>query len=196
MRLCMGMKFAAVLAVAALPATGCNSSPGGPGETTPAAAPTSTLTPLGLEPEAPAGYNPCEAVTQDILDRLELRAATNPNTADLDGPGGLKWRGCEWVRSREFAVGVTVTNVTLDYARKTWTTDLQEFALGGRNALSMRKSDEHPDDVCTLNVEIAGGSLEFHVVKSSSSQASQQLDPCQAAREVAEQVVPTLPPSA
>ncbi|MGI5221197.1 DUF3558 domain-containing protein [Nocardia sp. CA-290969] len=186
-----GMKLAAALAVAGFLATGCDSA-GGSAESTPAS--TGTLTPLGLQPEAPTSYDPCVGVTQDILDQLQLRAATKPNTADFDGPGGTKWRGCKWVRTNGYAISVTVSNLTFEYIRDRWSDTLEELTIAGRPATSVRKSND--DESCSINVEMQGGSLEFHIVNPPSGSDTGHQNTCQLGVEVAELVVPTMPAQA
>ncbi|MFD4433846.1 DUF3558 domain-containing protein, partial [Nocardia sp. NPDC058497] len=113
-----------------------------------------------------------------------------------DGPSGVRWRGCDWVRSKGYAISVTTTNITLDYVRANWARDLREFVIDGRNAISVRKSDDHPDEVCSINVEMQGGSLEFHLVNPPSRRETGHIDTCQLGLDVARVVVPTLPPGA
>ncbi|MFD4433845.1 hypothetical protein, partial [Nocardia sp. NPDC058497] len=48
----------------------------------PTATPTANMTPDGLQLEAPPSYDPCVGVSQEILDRFQLRKAIEPNTAD------------------------------------------------------------------------------------------------------------------
>ncbi|MFE1594739.1 DUF3558 domain-containing protein [Nocardia sp. NPDC058705] len=185
------MRWIPVFAVGLL-VSGCGSDGGTGGSATPVA----TLTPDGLQLSAPTSYNPCVGVSQQILDRFQLRKATDPNSADRDGPGGVRWRGCDWVRSKGYAIGVTTTNITLDYVRANWSRDLREFDIDGRKAVSVRKSDDHPDEVCSINVEMQGGSLEFHLVNPPSARETGHMDTCQLGLEVADAVVPTLPPRA
>ncbi|MFI5720822.1 DUF3558 domain-containing protein [Nocardia sp. NPDC051750] len=190
MRLHRVLTSVAALAVAGALVTGCDSA-GGNSESAPTT--TSALTPLGLEPEAPASYQPCTAVTQDIRDQLQLNATSEPYPSDYDGPGGLKWRGCTFVRVNGYAVGIRTTNITLQFVRENWSNGLRDFTIDGRNATSVHKSDEHG---CTVNVEMRGGSLDFNLDNPVSNRDTGHLDSCQLATEVAELVVPTLPAGA
>jgi len=71
--------------------------------------------------------------------------------------------------------------------------DMREFAIDGRSAISTRQVDAHPEAACTLNVEMHGGSLEFNLSNPSSSKKTGHLDTCELTRALAEQVVPAIP---
>ncbi|RBO86876.1 DUF3558 domain-containing protein [Nocardia puris] len=174
---------------------GCGSTTDG--EAQPAGGGTSTSAEdgknsLGLEPDVPQSYDPCTDVPQSLLDAEELRPGVIPNTAHADAWGAqVMWRGCGWVRSQTYSVSIRVTNMTLDFVRKEFYGEGRELTIGGRPAISARRSDRGPE-VCNINVEMKGGSLEFHVVRSSSRNAP-DIDSCDHARNLAEKVVPTLP---
>ncbi|WP_278264184.1 DUF3558 domain-containing protein [Nocardia sp. AG03] len=174
-----------------LAVVGCGTDSGEPiGPTVP------TLTADGLEVDAPSRYDPCVGVTPEVLNQLQLVKAKNPNTADFDGPNGQKWRGCGWVRPNVYALSIRNTNLTLGFVKDNWGDGLSEFTIFGRSAISVRRSESDPQDSCYVNVELRGGSLEFHILKSASRNAPQDVDFCDIGKKVAESVLPTVPTDA
>ncbi|WP_225725505.1 MULTISPECIES: DUF3558 domain-containing protein [unclassified Nocardia] len=171
---------------------GCGSSTDGtPQSSTPAT--TSTASGSGLAADAPTGYNPCTDVPQSVLDSEKLHKAVTNNRSDLDGPGGVKWRGCGWVRSNGYAVDIRVTNLTIPYIRGRGFADTRDLTIGGRKAISTRREDSSPSEVCSINVEIKGGSLEFGLDNPPSRRETGATDTCQLGMTLAEKVVATLP---
>ncbi|MBF6365706.1 DUF3558 domain-containing protein [Nocardia puris] len=174
---------------------GCGSTTDG--EAQPAGGGTSTSAEdgknsLGLEPDVPQSYDPCTDVPKELLEAEELYPGVIPNTAHADAWGAqVMWRGCRWVRSGNYAASIQVTNMTLDFVRKEFYNEGRELTVAGRPAISARRSDRGPE-VCSINVEMKGGSLEFHVTRSSSRDAP-DVDACDHGLNLAQKVVPTLP---
>ncbi|WP_174189075.1 DUF3558 domain-containing protein [Nocardia barduliensis] len=175
----------AVLAVgAALVLTGCDSSAGD-------AVPTGTASASpSIAADVPTGYNPCTDIPQSVLESENLRHKTNE---DHNASGGIKWRGCGWVQPDGYAPAITTTNITVDMVRDKNFADTREYTINGRRAISTRQVEEHPERVCTINVDIKGGSLEFFLSNPSSNRKTGRLDTCALAKTLAEKVVPTLP---
>ncbi|MFE6924860.1 DUF3558 domain-containing protein [Nocardia sp. NPDC057663] len=149
----------------------------------------------GLAAGVPAGFDPCKDIPKSVLDSERLRKASSNNNADFDGAGGIKWRGCSWVMSDGYAVGITTTNLTVDKVRaNTKLTVRDEYAIGGRTALATSSADHNnPRSVCTLNVAMQGGSIEFSLDNPDSNRLTGHLDTCGLARGLAEDVVPLIP---
>lgn len=183
------------LCAAVVTVTGCDSSAanenGAPGSTT------STLTETGLQLTVPSGYDPCVDIPQSVLDSENLVKGVANNKADAEGPGGTKWQGCDWARAGGdgYAVSVQVTNVTIPFVREHYSLDRQEFIIAGRPAISVRKNETRPSEVCSINIEMQGGSLEFHLDNPASNKETGSMDTCQLGVTFAEKVVPTLPPA-
>jgi hypothetical protein len=174
-----------VLAVsAALVLTGCDSSAD---DATPTGA---ASTSPSIAADVPTGYDPCTDIPQSVLDSENLRHKTNENH---NASGGIKWRGCGWVQPDGYAPAVTTTNITVDIVRDKKFADTREYTINGRRAISTRQVEEHPDQVCTINVEMKGGSLEFFLSNPPSNRKTGQLDTCALAKTLAEKVVPTMP---
>ncbi|WP_280238862.1 DUF3558 domain-containing protein [Nocardia abscessus] len=174
-----------VLAIgAALVLTGC-----GPSDDDAAPTGTSPASP-STAPDAPTGYDPCADIPQSVLDSENLRYKTNE---DRNAPGGIKWRGCGWVQPDGYAPAITTTNISVDMVRDKKFADTREYTINGRRAISTRQVEEHPDAVCTINVEMKGGSLEFFLSNPPSNRKTGQLDTCALAKSLAEKVVPTMP---
>ncbi|WP_083887967.1 DUF3558 domain-containing protein [Nocardia asiatica] len=169
---------------AALVLTGCDSSSND-------AAPTgaSSVTP-SVAPDAPTGYDPCADIPQSVLDSENLRHKTNE---DANASGGIHWRGCGWVQPDGYAPAIRTTNLTVDMVRDKKFADTREYTINGRRAISTRQVEEHPDAVCTINVEMKGGSLEFFLSNPPSNRKTGKIDTCTLARALAEKVVPTVP---
>ncbi|MET7772923.1 DUF3558 domain-containing protein [Nocardia sp. NPDC005366] len=175
--------------------SGCGPSGGDSGPSSGVAP--SSLNKLGLEVDVPQSYDPCTDVPQSVLDSEKLHAAAVPNTENASGLGGIIWEGCGWVQSKGYAVSIRVTNMTLAFVRKnaTFYNEGQEVTIGGRPAITARRTTEAPSEVCSINVEIKGGSLEFHL-DNPPSRTTGNIDTCQLGLALAEKVVPTLPAGA
>lgn len=174
-----------VLAVgAALVLAGCGPADDG-------AAPTgaSSASP-SLATDAPTGYDPCADIPQSVLDSENLRSK---DKKDANSSGGVKWRGCMWAQPDGYVATIRTTNLTVDMVRNKNFADTREYAIGGRRAISTRQVEEHPDAVCTINVEMKGGSLEFFLSNPPSNRKTGHLDTCALAKTLAEKVVPTVP---
>jgi hypothetical protein len=167
---------AAVLSVAA-----CHSGGGG---STQSSAATSTT----MAADVPTGYDPCTDIPQSVLDGLQLQSKIPAENQSQ----GTKWEGCQWVKSNWYAVAIQVTNATIEAVRDRHYQDTQEFTIDERQAISSRQVPDHPNQQCTVDVEIKGGSLEFFLSNSKDLVAG-NMNSCDLARQVAEQVVPTLP---
>ncbi|RBO90669.1 DUF3558 domain-containing protein [Nocardia puris] len=176
---------------------GCGSTTDG--EAQPAGGGTSTSAEdgknsLGLEPEVPQSFDPCTDIPQSVLDAEDVHPAVIPNTADADAQGGLvKWRGCSWVRTKGHAVSVQVTNMTLDFVRQEFYYDGREATVSGRPTVIARRNENRGTEVCSVNVEMQGGSLEFFVNNPPSREATGTIDACDLGLSFAEKVVPILP---
>ncbi|WP_181721986.1 DUF3558 domain-containing protein [Nocardia gipuzkoensis] len=177
-------RLAALAIGAALVLTGC-----GPSDDDAAPTGTSPASP-SIAPDAPTGYDPCADIPQSVLDSENLRYKTNE---DRNASGGIKWRGCGWVQPDGYAPAITTTNISVDMVRDKKFADTREYTINGRRAISTRQVEEHPDAVCTINVEMKGGSLEFFLSNPPSNRKTGQLDTCALAKSLAEKVVPTMP---
>ncbi|MFE7742890.1 DUF3558 domain-containing protein [Nocardia sp. NPDC057455] len=177
-----------ILAVGtALVMTGCDSSGD---DAAPSGVPSPSPT---IAPDVPTGYDPCTDIPQSVLDSENLRGK---DKQDSNASGGVKWRGCGWVQTDGYAPAITTTNITVDMVRDKKFADTREYAINGRRAISTRQVEEHPDAVCTINVEMKGGSLEFFLSNPPSNRKTGQLDTCALAKTLAEKVVATMPSSA
>ncbi|MFD0366189.1 DUF3558 domain-containing protein [Nocardia sp. GCM10030253] len=169
--------------------SGCGSSTGGDAKPS---TPTSTRPPLAED--VPRSYNPCKDVPQSVLDSEKLHGQ---DLANGDAGGGVKWRGCAWVRSNGYAVSIRTTNLTVDLTRSRNFAEAAEFTINGRRAISTRQFDgPFIKEACTLNVEMKGGSLDFNLNNPPSNRDTGSIDSCVLARRLAEKVVPSLPATA
>ncbi|MEV0337784.1 DUF3558 domain-containing protein [Nocardia sp. NPDC050713] len=188
----------AVLMVGVLAAgvglAGCGGST--EGEARPSSAATSATTASGLAVDVPQSYNPCTDVPESVLKSERLVKAVADNKANADGPDGVKWRGCRWVQSNGYAVSIQVTNMTVPYVRENYFNDVRELAIASRPAITARRSDTRSSEVCSINVEMRGGTLEFHLDNPPSRRETGHIDTCQLGLALAEKVVPTLPAGA
>ncbi|WP_329411908.1 DUF3558 domain-containing protein [Nocardia vinacea] len=170
--------------------SGCGSSTDGD------AKPVSTSASAGpsLAADVPHTYDPCKDVPQDVLDSEKLHGK-DPANGDADG--GVKWRGCAWVRSNGYAVSIRTTNLTIEVIRSRNFPEATEFTINGRRAISTRQFDgPYIKEACTLDVEMKGGSLEFNLNNPPSNRDTGSIDSCVLARGLAEKVVPSLPATA
>ncbi|MEG8177101.1 DUF3558 domain-containing protein [Nocardia terpenica] len=179
-------RVATFVAGAALLGSGCSSSTGGPQPSGNSGGASST----SIAVDVPKGYDPCEDVPQSVLDSEGLHSKL-PEHSSADG--GIKWQGCGWVKSDGYSASIRTTNLTVDMVRDKHFADTQEYAIAGRRAISTRQVEEHPDAVCTIDVEMKGGSLEFFLSNPPSNRITGSTDTCQLARTLAEKVVPTMP---
>lgn len=195
MRPTVGIVLATGLVITGLAAAGCDSSAEGASASRTSA--TSTLTSTGLRTTVPDGYDPCVDIPQSVLDSENLVKGVADNKANARGPGGTEWRGCGWVRTggNGYAVSIQVTNVTIPFVREHYSIDRREFTIAGRQAISVRKNETRPSEVCSINVDMQGGSLEFHLDNPSSNRETGHIDTCELGIGLAEKVIPTLPPN-
>ncbi|MFD0366193.1 DUF3558 domain-containing protein [Nocardia sp. GCM10030253] len=170
--------------------TGCESSTDG------SAKPSSTSTSAGpsLAEDVPRSYDPCKDVPQSVLDSEKLGMKI---VANNDGGGGVRWRGCQWVRPNGYGVSIRTTNLTVDLIRSRNFAEATEFTIGGRRAISTRQFDgPFIKEACTLNIEMKGGSLDINLNNPPSNRDTGSTDSCVLARSLAEKVVPSLPATA
>ncbi|MEV6139399.1 DUF3558 domain-containing protein [Nocardia sp. NPDC051990] len=169
--------------------SGCGSSTGG--DAKPAS--TSASAQPSLAADVPRTYEPCKDVPQDVLDSERLHGK---DPANGDAGGGVKWRGCAWVRSSSYSVSIRTTNLTIDLIRSRNFPEATEFTINGRRAISTRQFDgPFIKEACTVDVEMKGGSLEFNL-NNPKSTSTGSLDSCDLARSLADKVVPSMPASA
>ncbi|WP_328406242.1 DUF3558 domain-containing protein [Nocardia sp. NBC_00403] len=168
--------------------SGCGPSTGGDAKPS-----TPTNTGPSLAADAPRSYDPCKDVPQSVLDSEKLH---NQHTVTDSAGGGVRWVGCQWVRSSSYGVSIRTTNLTIDLIRSRNFPEATEFTINGRRAISTRQF-EGPSikEACTLNVEMKGGSLDFNL-NNPKSTSTGSLDSCDLARDLAEKVVPSLPTTA
>ncbi|MET8775843.1 DUF3558 domain-containing protein [Nocardia sp. NPDC004654] len=189
----------AVLMVGVLAAgvglAGCGGST--EGEARPSSASTSATTASGLAVDVPQSYNPCTDVPESVLKSERLVKGVADNKANADGPNGTKWRGCRWVAGGSgYSVAIQASNLTIPYVREHYTNGVQELTVAGRPAIATRRNETRPSEVCNVNVEIKGGSLEFQLDNPRSNRDTGHIDTCQLGLALAEKVVPTLPAGA
>ncbi|WP_245547090.1 DUF3558 domain-containing protein [Nocardia brevicatena] len=189
------MVLTAGLVITGLAVAGCDSS--AEGDSRSRASATSTLTSTGLQTTVPEGYDPCVDVPQSVLDSENLVKGIANNKANARGPGDTEWRGCAWAKAggNGYAVSIQVTNVTIPFVREHYSIDRREFTIAGRPAISVRKNETRPSEVCSINVEMKGGSLEFHLDNPASNRETGHIDTCELGVALAEKVVSTLPPN-
>ncbi|MGV9611353.1 DUF3558 family protein [Nocardia xishanensis] len=163
--------------------------------------------------EVPQGYNPCQDVPQGVLDAEQLHSKEPlQGRSSLRGvKDPIKFRGCRWFRTNSWWVKITTTVLTVDIAL--WhhnlhseLPDAQEFTIAGRRAISRRPELELINVTCTVNVDMKGGSLAIEVYDpkaraNTGGNATPTVNPgstdvCTLARNLAEQVVPSLPATA
>lgn len=178
----MRYRTAVVAAYAAggLVLAGCESSGEG------AQVPVSTTVAAG----APTGFDPCTDIPQSVLDSEGL---LDKSKDDANAAGGVQWRGCLWVQTDGYAASIQTTNITVQMVRDKRLPEAQEFDLSGREAIATRRNEARPEEECTVNVAITGGSLEFSLTNPRSNRRTGQVDTCDLARTLAGKVVAELP---
>ena len=167
--------------------SGCGSSTDGD------AKPASTSTSVGpsLAADVPSGYDPCKDVPQSMLDSEKLHGK---EIANNDSSGGVKWRGCQWVRSNGYGVSIQTTNLTVDTIHSRNFPDATEFTIDGRRAITTHQFDgPFVEYVCTLNLEMKDGSLDINLNNPPSGRDTGSIDACALARSLAEKIAPSLP---
>ncbi|WP_232535655.1 DUF3558 domain-containing protein [Nocardia terpenica] len=179
-------RVATLVAGAALLGSACSSSAGGPQPSGNSGGASST----SIAVDVPKGYDPCVDVPQSVLDSEGLHSKLPEHSS---AEGGIKWQGCGWVKSDYYSLSIRTTNLTVDMVRDKHFPDTQEYTIAGQRAISTRQVAEHPQQACTIDVEMKGGSLEFFLSNPKSNRAGGDLNSCDMAREVAEKVVPTMP---
>lgn len=151
---------------------------------------TGEATSSSVQADVPVGFDPCEDIPEQVVDAHNL---TMPYPENSDASGGMKWRGCIWVQSGGgYGATIQATNITVEVVEVKNFADIRSFSIDGRNAVSSRQIEERLEESCTVNVEMSGGSLEVSITNPPSSSTSDQ-DTCELARELAEDIVPSLP---
>ncbi|RJO69926.1 DUF3558 domain-containing protein [Nocardia panacis] len=143
--------------------------------------------------DVPAGYDPCKDIPKETIDSEQFRQQT---PADSSNSAGIKWHGCQWAKKNGYAVTIQTTNITIDMVRTKNFQDTRELTIGGRRAIASRQVEEHPQAVCTVDIEMKGGSLEFNLTNPPSDRGTGNQDTCELGRMLAERIVPTIPANA
>ncbi|MFF2085280.1 DUF3558 family protein [Nocardia sp. NPDC058176] len=91
-------------------------------------------------------------------------------------------------------MSVRMTNLTVPMVRDRNFPEATDFAVAGCEAIATRQF-EGPNitGVCTTNVAIRDGSVEFTVVNPPSGRDTGHLDSCEIARSFTEKVAPSIP---
>ncbi|MEU0876504.1 DUF3558 domain-containing protein [Nocardia brasiliensis] len=171
---------------------GCGPSDGDGAPAKPREGDSTSSSKPGLAADVPSGYDPCNDIPQGVLDSEQLRSK---DKEDANAAGGVKWRGCAWIQTDGYSPTIRTTNITVDMVRDKQFQDAVEFTVNGRRAISTRQNSDHPEAVCSVNVEMKGGSLEVFLSNPPSRKKTGALDTCQLARTLTEKVVPTMPAS-
>ncbi|WP_216912131.1 DUF3558 domain-containing protein [Nocardia noduli] len=177
------------LVVGALVAVGCGSPGGDPGTSSAV----HSANGLGLEASPPESYDPCADVPQSALTSERLRAV---GIANADALGGVQWRGCQWKKVNGYTVSIRMTNMTLPFVRKNFYDGGRDAMVAGRPATIARRDAARRTEVCTINVQIEGGSIEFDLDNPPSNAVTGTIDTCELGSALAEKVVQTLPAGA
>ncbi|HLS79512.1 MAG TPA: DUF3558 domain-containing protein, partial [Nocardia sp.] len=157
----------AVLAVgAALVLAGCEST------SEPESESSTTSASTNMQTEAPTAYNPCTDVPQEILDAEKLKMPREQTSS----VSGIEWQGCMWVQSDGYAATIQTSNISVDMVIEKNLLDTRELEIAGRRSVSSRRVEDHSEAVCTVNVEIVGGSLEFNLSNPPSRKNTGHLD--------------------
>ncbi|MGV9675274.1 DUF3558 family protein [Nocardia sp. NPDC003482] len=147
-----------------------------------------------LPREIPSSFDPCRDIPLEI--KAEQQFLDNPEVWPEHENGEVKLRGCEYRRSFEVAkerglgVMIEVTNMNARYFLDVDSIDPtgrhhgHSIKIGNREAAVRRDSTT----LCDLVVDIKGGGIEF--IGSNNKD-----DPCEDLENLAERLVPVLPPS-
>ena len=169
-----------------LVAAGCGTSTGGSAEPSISAA-------QSVAPQVPSGFDPCTDIPQEVLDSEQLHTTGLDLDKDEMRRGDIAWSGCGWVMSDGYAASVTATNLTLDMVREKAVPGAHEAVVHGREVIVAKQGGPTS---CTLNAEMAGGSLEFLVDNPPSNRLTGGQDPCDISTRLAEKVLPLVPAGA
>ncbi|WP_084495523.1 DUF3558 domain-containing protein [Nocardia shimofusensis] len=146
----------------------------------------------GVQPDVPAGFDPCTDIPQSVFASENLKS---PRPQNSDASGGIKWRGCTWIPSNGgYGANIQTTNITVAMVSAKNFADSREFSIGGRAAISGRQIPERLEYSCTVNVEMREGSLQISITNPPTSNMVDQ-DTCEIARRLAERIAPSLPAS-
>ncbi|WP_406229720.1 DUF3558 domain-containing protein [Nocardia sp. NBC_01009] len=191
MRRGAGSRSAGVAAVALVVTvlSGCGGEPR-PSATSMTARPSSAA--LGA-PTSGSGqstsFDPCTALTPSFLASHQWDA--RPPATRQESTGDARWKGCLFVAQSAYTFRVQTTNGTLAQVREKFTT-ATDLTIAGRRALRYEARPDVPGG-CTINVDMKTGSL-YILVDDPRGLHPRKLSPCAAATEIAEAVVPLLPP--
>ncbi|MEV3964348.1 DUF3558 domain-containing protein [Nocardia sp. NPDC050193] len=164
---------------------GCGTSTGGSAEPSTSAA-------QSAAPQVPSGFDPCTDIPQEVLDSEGLHSTNSSISRDEMRRGDIAWSGCGWVVSDGYAAGVSATNLTLEMVREKKVPGAREAVVHGRVVTITQLNGTTSTD-CTLNAEMVGGSLEFHVDNPPSNRLTGDQHSCDIATRLAEKVLPLVP---
>lgn len=167
---------------AVLVLAGCDSSGEGSAATDASATPS-------IAAEAPAGFDPCTDIPQDVLASEGLEDPM----PDESQASGIEWSGCTFVQTDGYAASIRTTNMTLDMVRGKGFPGTTEFTAGGRQAITSQQGKTQTEASCNVNVEMVGGSLELLLSNPASNSKTGHLDTCELARTLAGKVAPSIP---
>lgn len=140
--------------------------------------------------QVPTGFDPCNDIPQSVLDSEGLQGK-QPDDFQADA-GKILWRGCVWADGDGYAVSIRTTNITVAKTRDQHFPGTQEFTINGRSAISSQQQEYLPDEDCTVNVEMKGGTLEFDLTNPASAPKTGKIPTCQLAWRLARKVVPSM----
>lgn len=161
------------------------------------AAPTPTLSVNGRElaKDVPSGFDPCVDIPTQVITEEKL-GSKKPDLTEA--PGGVVWKGCDWVYlgGGGYAMSVRMTNLTVAMVRDRKFPESNEYTVGSREAIAWREeAGRSTKDVCDVNVAVRGGSMEVNVVNPPSGRDTGHLDSCEIARSLTEKIAPSIPDS-
>lgn len=171
-----------------LVAAGCGTSTGGSAEPSTSAA-------QSVAPQVPSGFDPCTDIPQEVLDSEQLHSTNSSTSTEEMRRGDIAWSGCNWVVSDGYAASISATNLTVDMVREKNVPGAQEAVVDDRSVIIAKLTGETSSS-CTLNAEMVGGSLEFHVDNPPSNRLTGDQNSCDITKRLAEKVLPLIPAGA
>lgn len=186
------MSRIALLALLTLTTAACTSPVVG----TPTASPTSTAASSSPIPTNQAGrvhitFEPCKDIPANVIKDLKLDKS--PPRPDTQTDGEIENVFCKYRSQGKYYLTIAASNHTLETLKTTnrgW--DLQEFVIGGRQAISTFDSPQPSTDDCSINVEATTG--VYGVLVGTADHSFDPYPDCMAAaRASTEALLPYFP---
>lgn len=153
---------------------------------------TSSMTPPASTADPATLFNPCKDIPAAFM-KSEGFGNGEPRDPFEHETNGVMWKGCHWLMTNGYNVGIATTTLTLEMIKAQSFDEYTEFSVDGRPAVSYRRLPEYGKTACVADIELGAGSLDFDLENPPSAPGTQGLESCELVRAVASNIAQFLP---